>query len=58
MVTFTQPTVGELTKLAETIDAGKLNVFVLSTFPMNETQTGLYYKPQDGAPGKIVITIK
>ncbi len=57
MGTFTQPTVEELAKLAEAIDTGKLKVFVNRTFPLNETQTALYYKPQDGAPGKIVITV-
>jgi NADPH:quinone reductase-like Zn-dependent oxidoreductase len=54
---FTQPTVEELTKLAEAIDSGQLKVFVQRTFPMDETQTALYYKPQNGAPGKVVIAI-
>jgi NADPH:quinone reductase-like Zn-dependent oxidoreductase len=54
---YTQPTVEELTKLAEMIDAGKLKVYVSRTFPMEETQTALYYKPSDSAPGKTVITI-
>jgi NADPH:quinone reductase-like Zn-dependent oxidoreductase len=55
---FTQPTVEELTKLAEAIDAGKLMVFVRRTFPLEETQIALFDKPQDGAPGKVVITIQ
>jgi len=55
---YTQPTVDELNKLAEAIDAGKLKVFVNRTFPMDEAQTALYYKPQDGAAGKVVITIQ
>lgn len=55
---FTQPTVEELAKLAEAIDAGRLQVFVNRTFSMDEAQTALYYKPLDGAPGKIVITIQ
>ncbi len=58
MRTFTQPTADELAKLAEAIDTGKLKVFVNRTFPLSETQTALYYKPRDGAPGKIVITVK
>ncbi len=55
---FTQPTIEELTKLAEAIDAGKLNVFVSRTFPIEETQSALYYKPEDGAPGKVIINVQ
>jgi NADPH:quinone reductase-like Zn-dependent oxidoreductase len=55
---FTQPTIEELTKLAEAIDAGKLQVFVSRTFPIEEAQTALYYKPENGAPGKVVITVE
>lgn len=54
---FTQPSVEDLANLAAEIDAGRLKVFVHRTFPLEETQTALYYKPQDGAPGKIVITV-
>lgn len=57
MGAYTQPTVEELTKLAEAIDAGSLKVFVNSTFPIEETQTALFYKPQNGTPGKVVITV-
>jgi NADPH:quinone reductase-like Zn-dependent oxidoreductase len=57
MGTFTQPTVEGLTQLAQAIDAGKLKVFVNRTFPMDETQTALFYKPQDGAPGKVVVAV-
>lgn len=35
---------------------GRLRVFVNRTFPMDEAQTALNYKPQDGEQGKIVIT--
>ncbi|MBI3151777.1 MAG: NADP-dependent oxidoreductase [Chloroflexi bacterium] len=55
---FTQPTVEELTKLAEAIDAGKLKVFVSRTFPIEEAQTALYYQPEAGSPGKVVIQIQ
>lgn len=55
---FTQPTTEELTKLAEAIDAGKLKVFVSRTFPIEEAQTALYYKPEDAIPGKVVINIQ
>jgi NADPH:quinone reductase-like Zn-dependent oxidoreductase len=58
MGTFTQPTVEELNRLAEAIDTGRLQVFVNRIFPMDEAQTALNYKPQDGAPGKIVITLQ
>jgi NADPH:quinone reductase-like Zn-dependent oxidoreductase len=57
MSTFTQPTTDELTKLAEAIDAGKVKVFVRRTFPMTETQTALFNKAPDGAPGKVVVTV-
>lgn len=52
---FTQPNPEELTKLAEAIDAGKVKVFVNRTFPIEEAQTALYYKPEDDAPGRVVI---
>jgi len=55
--TYTQATVEDLTKLAEAIDAGKAKVFVQRTFPINETQMALSYQPEDGAPGKVVITV-
>ena len=55
--TFTQPTVDELGKLADAIDAGKLNVIVNATYPLEETQTALYARPQGQAPGKVVITV-
>ena len=55
---FTQPNPEELTKLAEAIDAGKLKVFVSRTFPIEEAQTALYYQPEAGSPGKVVIHIQ
>lgn len=55
---FTQPTVEELTKLAEAIDAGKLKVFVSRTFPIEEAQAALYHQPEAGSPGKVVIHIQ
>jgi NADPH:quinone reductase-like Zn-dependent oxidoreductase len=56
--TFTQPSVEELTKLAEEIDAGRVKVIVQRTFPLEEAQTALFYTPEDGAPGKVVVTIQ
>jgi NADPH:quinone reductase-like Zn-dependent oxidoreductase len=55
---FTQPNPAELTKLAEAIDAGKIMVFVSRSFPMEEAQAALYYQPEEGAPGKVVINIQ
>jgi NADPH:quinone reductase-like Zn-dependent oxidoreductase len=54
---FTQPSVEELTQLAQEIDAGNLKVFVHRTFPLAEAQTALFYKAPDGSPDKVVITI-
>lgn len=54
---FTQPIVEELVKLAEAIDAGRLKVFVNRTFPLQEAQTALYYSPENGAPGKVVVIV-
>jgi NADPH:quinone reductase-like Zn-dependent oxidoreductase len=55
--TFTQPTVEELTKLADLIDAGKLKVFVHRVFALAETQEALTYKPPADAEGKVIVTI-
>lgn len=55
--TFTQPTVEELTKLAEQIDAGKLKVYVSRTFPLEEVQAALALKPPGDTPGKVVVTV-
>lgn len=53
---FTQPSAEQLAKLADEIDAGKLDVFVHRTFPLEETQAALTYKQQEGIPGKVVLT--
>jgi NADPH:quinone reductase-like Zn-dependent oxidoreductase len=55
--TFTQPTVEELTKLAEMIDSGRLTVFVNRTFPLSEIQTALFHNLPDGETGKVVVEI-
>jgi NADPH:quinone reductase-like Zn-dependent oxidoreductase len=55
---FAQPSVEELTRLAQEIDAGNLKVFVHRTFPLEEAQTAIFYKAPDGAPDKVVITIQ
>jgi NADPH:quinone reductase-like Zn-dependent oxidoreductase len=55
--TFTQPTVEELTKLAQEIDAGRLKVYVNRTFPLENIQTALAYKQEGGIPGKVVVSV-
>jgi NADPH:quinone reductase-like Zn-dependent oxidoreductase len=55
--TFTQPAVEELAKLAEQIDAGKVQVYVNRTFPLEEIQAALTYKPPGDDPGKVVVTV-
>jgi NADPH:quinone reductase-like Zn-dependent oxidoreductase len=52
---YTQPTVEQLTSLAETIDAGKVKIIVNQTFPLDEVQTALFANPAGG--GKVVLTI-
>lgn len=54
---FTQPTVADLTSLAELIDSGKLKPVVSRTFPIEDAPTAINYKQQDSTPGKVVITV-
>lgn len=54
---FTQPTVADLTALAEKIDAGQLKVFVDRSFPLDEIAGALAYKRPEGRLGKVVITV-
>jgi len=58
MGAYTQPSNEELSKLAEAIDAGELKVFVNRTFPIEEAQTAIFYQPEDGTFGKVVLTTK
>jgi len=55
--TFTQPTVRDLTSIAEQIDAGKLRVVVSRTFPLEQAQAALDYKEESETYGKVVITV-
>lgn len=55
--TFTQPTVEDLTTLAQEIDAGRLKPFVNHTFPLAEAEAALHFKSQDSPPGNVVIVI-
>lgn len=55
--TFTQPTVEELTEIAQMIDAGKLEVYVGRTFPLEEAQAALEFKQEGIVPGKVGILV-
>ena len=46
-----------LAKMAELIDAGKVQVFVNRTFPLEEANAAMAYRMQSTDPGKIVITV-
>jgi NADPH:quinone reductase-like Zn-dependent oxidoreductase len=52
-----QPRADLLAEVAERIDAGKLNVFVNRTFPLDEVETAMAYRLQTTEPGKVVLTI-
>lgn len=54
---FTQPTTEKLSRLAAEIDAGRLKVYVNRTFRFDEAPMALYYKPENGASGKTVISL-
>jgi len=54
---MTQPNVDQLTKLAEQIDAGKVKVYVDSTFPLEEAQAALDLLIAGHRTGKIVLTV-
>jgi NADPH:quinone reductase-like Zn-dependent oxidoreductase len=56
-ITFIVPGPGELSELAELIDAGKLRIFIARTFPLEAVQAALEFKPPAWMPGKVVITI-
>lgn len=55
--TFTQPTVEDLNRLAEQIDAGKVKVFISRTFPLADIQEALAHKQEASTQGKIVVTV-
>ncbi|RIK43019.1 MAG: NADPH:quinone reductase [Chloroflexi bacterium] len=55
--TFTQPTVEELTQIAQLIDAGKLKVFIGRTFPLEEAAAALEFKQEGVTPGKVGIVV-
>lgn len=51
------PNAQQLTKLAEQIDAGKVKVFVDSTFPVEDAQAALDLLAAGHRTGKIVLTV-
>ncbi|MHB0965159.1 MAG: zinc-binding dehydrogenase [Bellilinea sp.] len=51
------PNAEVLMKMAERIDAGKIQVFVNRTFPLEEANAAMAYRLQTTAPGKIVLTV-
>jgi NADPH:quinone reductase-like Zn-dependent oxidoreductase len=54
---MTMPNAEQLAQLAEQIDAGKVKVFVDSTFPVEEAQTALDLLATGHHTGKIVLTV-
>ncbi|HAL17843.1 MAG TPA: NADPH:quinone reductase [Anaerolineaceae bacterium] len=46
-----------LAKMAELIDAGKVQVFVNRTFPLEDANAAMVYRMQSKEPGKVVLTI-
>lgn len=52
------PNADILTKIAERIDAGKVNVFINQIFPLEEVNTAMLHRMQTKAPGKVVLTIQ
>jgi NADPH:quinone reductase-like Zn-dependent oxidoreductase len=54
---FAQPTAEQLAETARLIDAGKLKVTVLRTYPMEEAQAALDFRSATTEPGKVVLKI-
>jgi NADPH:quinone reductase-like Zn-dependent oxidoreductase len=52
-----QPRADLLAAVAERIDAGKLNVVVNRTFPLDAVEAAMAYRLHTTAPGKVVLTI-
>lgn len=51
------PTTEVLSKVAELLDAGVLNIFVNRTFPLAEAQAAMEHRFMTKAPGKVVLTV-
>lgn len=53
----TQASSADLAQLAAAIDAGQLTVVVDRTFPLEQVQEAIEYRPPPGTYGKVVLTI-
>lgn len=53
----TQARADQLAGLGQRIDAGSLKVFVNCTFPLDEAQSALEFRPKSTQPGKVVLTV-
>jgi NADPH:quinone reductase-like Zn-dependent oxidoreductase len=51
------PNADILAKMAERIDAGKIQVFVNRTFPLAEVNAAMAYRMETKAPGKVILTV-
>jgi NADPH:quinone reductase-like Zn-dependent oxidoreductase len=51
------PNADILAKMAERIDAGKIQIFVNRTFPLEEVNAAMAYRLETKAPGKVVLTV-
>ena len=51
------PDASVLAKIAERIDAGKVQIFVNRTFPLAEVNQAMAYRLETRAPGKVVVKI-
>lgn len=51
------PNADILTKMAERIDSGKIQVFVNSTFPLEKAQAAMEHRFMTKEPGKVVLTV-
>ena len=51
------PNADILVKMAQRIDAGKIQVFVNRTFPLEEVNGAMAYRMATKAPGKVVLTV-
>ena len=52
------PNADILAKMAERIDAGKVQIFVNRTFPLKEVNAAMAYRMETKEPGKVVLTVR
>jgi NADPH:quinone reductase-like Zn-dependent oxidoreductase len=51
------PNADILAKMAERIDAGKVQVFLNRTFPLEEVNAAMAFRLETKAPGKVVLQV-